>query len=1053
MKGKRLKKWLAAMLCAGMLFTQSAAVLANGVDFLTPETTQTGGQTDGQTEGQTDGQTGGQTEGQTGGQTEGQTGGQTEGQTGGQTEGQTEGQTGGQTEGQPDAQAEEPENVLEYAGAAAQASDYGQSSGVIHGSAEFTGNLAMVIKLYNADGKLDEAILQENGTFRFSGLSAGEYTLRFYFYGQGSGDPEKTISCTVAQKPAPEPEEDPDAGENPDGENPDGEDPDNGNPDDGNTGDGNKPGVSAEYRNGGVYITVTGVTEDTTVTVLNSNGGSVASAVVNAQNSALRLMLDPGTYTIRVADAQTTVTVPAEEGDGNNGNNGSNDNNDNNNNDNDNDGNNNNSSDGGNDGAEDADGKFNVNVAQSKGMITVHVTDALAQAVIVVLSKPDGSNDMATLENGSGKAYFADLQQGDYMVTASYISGMTDYVVQQNVALAEGADTSSGDGDTGSGDTGSGGTGGGDTGSGSGDTGDDNGTGGVAAGAIVATAAAGVNRVDVSVTAASQLPVAVTLLKNGVIQNTQRIEAGVGSVSFTSIAAGTYSVSVNYAPSQPNVMPYQIDQLVVTDSVKGIAITGVTGGENKLTVTGTAQPGSDVTLTAEPAIPAAIVRADASGKFSATLICSAGTYTAVHAQYGADSASRVTKTGTFVVKAPAVKPPITVNPISEKDSTVIAKSTPGTIVNIGTYDYGQTLVADARGMLQFSLPHWYVNGTKVTFTVYYGNGKEFSYQHVVTVGYHKAYNLLKRGSSGSEVLALTTRLKELGYLHSATSSYNDTVVAAVRQFQKNNGLAVDGMAGQLTQTVLYSVSAIGAYESGVYPTLVRGDRGLALIYTLQQRLKDLGYYTIRVDGIFGSGTQRAVRDFQAVNGLTVTGKADHATQSLLYSSAAKPVGSPSAGGYVTLSRSSRYNARVVPMQRRLKALGYYAGSVDGYFGSQTYRAVRNFQQRNGIAVTGIADAYTQQVLYSAAAKTYSGSVSGTTGSTGYRLLYWGCKGDDVKRLQSALLSAGYTQVRTADGVYGQWTYDAVCAFQKDHGLAVDGVAGKNTQNRLFGTSY
>ena len=61
--------------------------------------------------------------------------------------------------------------------------------------------------------------------------------------------------------------------------------------------------------------------------------------------------------------------------------------------------------------------------------------------------------------------------------------------------------------------------------------------------------------------------------------------------------------------------------------------------------------------------------------------------------------------------------------------------------------------------------------------------------------------------------------------------------------------------------------------------------------------------------------------------------------------------------------------------------------------------------------------------------------------------------EDVKTLQKALLAAGYKQVRTADGIYGQWTYDAVCAFQKANGLAVDGVAGKDTQNRLYGTSY
>lgn len=262
------------------------------------------------------------------------------------------------------------------------------------------------------------------------------------------------------------------------------------------------------------------------------------------------------------------------------------------------------------------------------------------------------------------------------------------------------------------------------------------------------------------------------------------------------------------------------------------------------------------------------------------------------------------------------------------------------------------------------------------------------------------------------------------------------------------------------QAALYSVNAI-PYGSGRYPTLVRGDKGLELIYKLQQRLKDLGYYTIKVDGIFGSGTQRAVRDFQRVNGLTVTGKADSTTQRLLYSSAAKPNDGSSSGSYETLTRSSKYQSAVVPMQRRLKALGYYSGSVDGYFGSQTYRAVRNFQSRNGLSVTGKADSRTQQVLYSSSAKAASGSSSGSSSSgssssssTGYRLLYWGCEGSAVKKLQNALISAGYKSiVRTADGIYGQWTYDAVRAYQKDHGLSVDGIAGRNTQNSLYGTSY
>ena len=120
--------------------------------------------------------------------------------------------------------------------------------------------------------------------------------------------------------------------------------------------------------------------------------------------------------------------------------------------------------------------------------------------------------------------------------------------------------------------------------------------------------------------------------------------------------------------------------------------------------------------------------------------------------------------------------------------------------------------------------------------------------------------------------------------------------------------------------------------------------------------------------------------------------------------------------------------------------------------------ILNFQRRNGLTASGVADEYTQQVLYSAAAKAASGSSSGSSSSSsssvGYRLLYWGCRGDAVKKLQNALIDAGYKSiVRKADGIFGQWTYDAVRAYQKANGLAVDGIAGKNTQNALYGTSY
>ena len=574
--------------------------------------------------------------------------------------------------------------------------------------------------------------------------------------------------------------------------------------------------------------------------------------------------------------------------------------------------------------------------------------------------------------------------------------------------------------------------------------------------AITATATAGVKRIDVDVTAASPMSVVATLMQNGQPKDTRSIAAGVGKVSFENLAAGTYSVSVNYAPAQTGVAATVIDNLNVTEENVKIAISGVTPGENKLTVSGTAKPNEPVMISTVPDGGSTIVNADANGKFSAELARTAGTYTEVSAQYVSDAASRVTLKGTFVVTGTVTKPGLEVDDLYNNSLTVVAKTTAGVTVYLKTGDYEQTLVADNRGIVRFTLPHTYAQGTRFTLTVYYGAGNSMSYNVEAIVGGTPYYKLFKRGSRGDGVYALTNRLSEMGYPVSPTNYYSDSVAAAVRLFQSANGLSADGMAGKLTQEKLYSVSAIGYSESGqTYPTLVRGDRGMALLYTLQQRLKDLGYYTIRVDGIFGSGTQRAVRWFQSVNGLSVTGKADNATQQLLYSAQAKAASGYSPESYDTLSRSNRYKAAVVPLQRRLKALGYLSGSADGYFGSNTYRAVRNFQSRNGLSVTGVADSGTQQLLYSSSARPASGSSSSGSGtSTGYRLLYWGCRGDAVKRLQQALIDAGYkSYVRSADGIYGQWTYDAVRAYQRDVGLSVDGIAGKNTQNKLYGTKY
>ena len=71
------------------------------------------------------------------------------------------------------------------------------------------------------------------------------------------------------------------------------------------------------------------------------------------------------------------------------------------------------------------------------------------------------------------------------------------------------------------------------------------------------------------------------------------------------------------------------------------------------------------------------------------------------------------------------------------------------------------------------------------------------------------------------------------------------------------------------------------------PALHNGSQG-EKVWQLQERLKELGYYTGEVDGQFGPGTKEAVIAFQKKNGLDADGLAGEETQRVLYSENAVP---------------------------------------------------------------------------------------------------------------------------------------------------------------------
>ena len=69
-----------------------------------------------------------------------------------------------------------------------------------------------------------------------------------------------------------------------------------------------------------------------------------------------------------------------------------------------------------------------------------------------------------------------------------------------------------------------------------------------------------------------------------------------------------------------------------------------------------------------------------------------------------------------------------------------------------------------------------------------------------------------------------------------------------------------------------------------------------------------------------------------------------------------------------------------------------------------------------------------------------------------KILKRGMRGPQVEMLQLALIRAGYN-IKGAnngiDGIFGDSTFNAVMAFQRNNGLSVDGIAGQATWKKLL----
>ena len=295
---------------------------------------------------------------------------------------------------------------------------------------------------------------------------------------------------------------------------------------------------------------------------------------------------------------------------------------------------------------------------------------------------------------------------------------------------------------------------------------------------------------------------------------------------------------------------------------------------------------------------------------------------------------------------------------------------------------------------------------------------------------------LEKGSTGSDVKDLQTKLKKLGYYDAyVDGDYGDTTVAAVKAFQKKYNLTADGIAGKETLKKLDSVYK-NADSDKDDDSLRMGDSGSA-VKDLQTKLKKLGYYDGTVDSTFGSGTYAAVRAFQKKYNLTADGVAGSETLKKL-DSAYKNADSDKDDDSL---RKGATGSAVKDLQTKLKKLGFYNASIDGDYGDTTVAAVKAFQKKYNLTADGVAGSETLKKLDSA----YKNADSNT--STDDDSLRKGATGTAVKTLQTNLKKLGF-YTAYVDGSFGATTESAVKAFQKKYGLSADGVAGSATLKKI-----
>ncbi|MBI5496316.1 MAG: peptidoglycan-binding protein [Deltaproteobacteria bacterium] len=282
------------------------------------------------------------------------------------------------------------------------------------------------------------------------------------------------------------------------------------------------------------------------------------------------------------------------------------------------------------------------------------------------------------------------------------------------------------------------------------------------------------------------------------------------------------------------------------------------------------------------------------------------------------------------------------------------------------------------------------------------------------------------------------------------NKFTASTAEALRQFQSAVGLPSTGSLDTRTFDRLKKVQGRIRAQGDQYVGIgQKSDR----IRTDEQRLRKLGYDVGRVDGIYDADTARAVRAFRAdqpeLHNKTATGMRRHGAEAVLArearaldhapehrrskitrahrrldaaTAAAAGRDNPDGTTGVGVGNHGRATKNI---QAHLKAAGYDPQHTNGVFDERTAAAVKAFQRRSHLPVSGRVDAQTWNKL--------SGSIQAKSAP-----MTVGERSHDVLRAERALQELGFKPGKV-DGLFDSRTLAAAKKFEhKHHGHGRDG---------------